>query len=186
MSNYQPCSTPNKTHTFLSQNSFRFYIHKIPDVTYYCQESSIPTVSLPTPKIATPLIPYPVPGDIMNFEPLQIKFLVDSDLMNYKHLFAWIRGMGFPDSHKQFTDEVNKGIEFPRMTENQTLTSDAVMAIYNNTNALISLIEFRDCIVTSLAGLGFTSTNPDVNYLIGEATFVYTSYTFKELDDGSL
>ena len=40
----------------------------------------------------------PIPGDKMEFEDLNVRFLVDENLENYMEIQNWMRGLGFPES----------------------------------------------------------------------------------------
>ena len=161
----------------LSPNGFRFSIARIPEVTYFIQEVALPEISLPAVDQMTPFVRAPTTGDIPEFEELRIQFLVDSMMNNYRALFNWIRGLGFPEKNPQYTAQVKDG-RSRRMSENASASSDATLSILGNTNNVIQTVNFRDCFITSLSTLNFTSTASDVQYLIGAASFRYTLYDF--------
>ena len=50
-----------------------------------------------------------VTGDKLTFETLNITFLVDEELQNYRELWDWIVGMGSPVSHSQWETTLAKG-----------------------------------------------------------------------------
>ena len=54
----------------------------------------------------------PIPGDKIEFGDLTIRFLVDEDLTNYMEIQNWIRGLGFPESPKEFFDLEKEGEEY--------------------------------------------------------------------------
>ena len=43
-------------------------------------------------------------GDTLDFEDLEITFLVNEDLSNYREIHDWMIGIGFPKNNEQFTD----------------------------------------------------------------------------------
>lgn len=166
----------------LSSNGFRFMITRIPEITYFLQEIEIPGISLENPFVKTPLSKYPVPGDMLSFDPLKIKFLVDSTMNNYRALFSWIRGLGFPDNNNQYKEQVQKGKDFYkeyRLSELQSTLSDASLIILGNTNKPIIEVKFTDCVITSLSAIEFSTRTTDVQYLLAQAMFEYQSYDIK-------
>ena len=45
----------------------------------------------------------PLPGTRLEFEDLQVEFLVDEDLQNLMEIHKWLYGIGYPDS---FLDQI--------------------------------------------------------------------------------
>ena len=168
------CPVPTNVNP-LSPNGFMFSLQRIPELTYFCQEVTLPAVALPSVGINTPYVQYPVPGDIVDFSELTVQFLVDAEMTNYRALFKWLTGLGFPENNAQYTAEIQNKMS---LNESAAASSDATLTILGNTNRPIQTIEFKDCIITSLNSLLFTSTSSDVQYLVGNATFRYTLYKF--------
>lgn len=176
MSRLLACPLPTNINP-LSPIGYKFSIERIPEVTYFCQSVDLPEVSLPDVGISTPFVTYPVAGDHMSFGDLTVQFLIDSDMSNYKALFNWLRGLGFPEDHQQYADQVTSIIS-SRLSEVAASSSDATLMILNNSNNVVSTVQFVDCIPSSLSGLSFTSVTQDVQYLVGTATFKYSYYRF--------
>lgn len=169
------CPVPENINP-LSPNGFMFSIARIPELTYFCQEVSIPDVSLPPTDQNTPFVRIPLPGDTLDFGDLTVQFLVDSRMENYKALFNWIRGLGFPENYKQYNDQVTNSFA---ISENAAALSDATLTPLNSSGAAATIL-FKDCVITSLSSLTFASTSNDVQYLVGNATFRYTYFKFEE------
>ena len=87
---------------YASPIQFRFKIAKLPEVEFFIQTANVPSMTLGEGSMATPLVDIPIPGDKVNFGSLDISFLVDENLNNYKELHDWIKGIGFPQNHDQF------------------------------------------------------------------------------------
>lgn len=170
MSRILTCPVPDNISP-LSPNGFLFSIQRLPELTYFCQEATLPSVSLGTADIATPFVKYPLPGEHLDFSDLTVQFLVDAEMKNYKAVFNWLNGLGFPESYDQYTGENTSD----KRVFNADM-SDATLSILNNANVPVQTIQFQDCIPTSLSSLVLTSTSQDVNYLFGEVTFKYTLY----------
>lgn len=176
MSRLLSCPLPTNINP-LSPNGYNFSIARIPELTYFCQEVNLPNISLGSLDIATPLVHYPVAGDMLDFGPLTVQFLVDSSMQNYKAIFNWIRGLGFPEDYKQYTEQVTPNVS-SRLSEVAASVSDATLSILNGSNNSIAIVQFIDCVPLSLESLTFTSITQDVQYLVGSATFKYAYYKF--------
>ena len=86
---------------YMRPNAFKFMIHNLPNVSYFCQAANIPEINLPPADQATPLVDIPHPGDKLQFGSLMIRFLIQENMLNYKELYDWLIGLGFPEDRKQ-------------------------------------------------------------------------------------
>jgi hypothetical protein len=170
------CPIPENTNP-LSPNGFMFSIAKLPELTFFCQDVTLPSISMVTIEQANPFVKIPQPGEMLDFDPLTVQFLVDNKMANYKAIYDWLYALGYPDSNVDAVNysAANLGLA-TRM--NETLFSDATLTILDNTNNPIQTIEFTDVFPSSIQSLTFSSTNNDVQYLVGSATFNYTLYKF--------
>lgn len=145
----------------LSPNGFMLKITKLPDLTYWCQRVSIPTVTLPTAPQATPFVQIKQTGDALDYSDLTVEFLVDSSMSNYIAVHKWMTN------------------GFPGPTPANGTFSDASLHILGTQNEIIQAVRFVDITPVSLEGLTFESTANDVQYLVGSVTFQYTYYEFE-------
>jgi len=160
----------------LSPNGFNFAISKVPDVTFFCQEANLPGITLGDPAFSTPFATAPLPGDHLSYDTLQVKFLIDEQMLNYNVIYNWIVALGFPDSYSQYVTLLAG--DTTAYGELAKTYSDATMQILDANNNVIRTITFTDCFPIALESLTFASTNEGVNYLIGSATFRFTLYEF--------
>jgi len=171
------CPIPNNINS-LQSNGFQFTINKLPDVHYFCQEVTLPTISLPTADAESPLSRVPFAGDKLQFDQLQISFIINEDMSNYKAIYDWLVGMGFPELHEQYkkflSDNINSLVTTPAMAS----YSDAVLTILNSANNAIRTVNFVDLLPVSLGSITFQSTTDNTVYLIGTASFDYNYYYF--------
>ena len=79
---------------YLHPNGFKFQVHNIPHVAFFCQGANIPDISMGFPVQTTPLSDIPYPGDKIAFGDLNIRFLIQEDMTNYKELYDWMIGLG--------------------------------------------------------------------------------------------
>jgi hypothetical protein len=162
--------------TPMSPNGFNFTINKLPELSFFCQQVTLPSLSIGAPEQMTPFSTTPIPGEMATFDQLQVQFLVDSEMKNYKAIHNWLIALSFPENHKQYTNFVNgDDVMYSELAKN---FSDGTLSMLNGTNNIAATVQFIDLFPLSLEGLTFQSTNTDVQYLVGNATFRYTYYKF--------
>ena len=80
---------------YLSPVNFDLSINKLPKTRYFCTAINIPTINMSeTTHDTTLAIQSHLPGDKITFDPLNVKFVVDEDMTNYKEIFNWIMALG--------------------------------------------------------------------------------------------
>ena len=79
---------------FLSSVKFRFTLNRAPKVAFLTNSVNIPGIELGVAKQSTYTNNIPIPGDMMEFNDFNIRFLVDEDLKNYMEIQNWMRGLG--------------------------------------------------------------------------------------------
>ena len=180
---------------YASPTQFKFSILKLPKTEYFCTAVNIPGISLAgTPVQQTMLKDVPLPGDKLNYESLSMTFLVDENLENYQEIHGWLRGLGFPEDHKEFQDTLTSGNDrFPGSTSNVLgdagrtkyappktggLYSDATLSVLSNKNNSVVEVRFSDVFPISLSGLAYNQQATDVDYLTASVTFEYKIYDF--------
>lgn len=170
------CPIPNNVNP-LSPNGFQFNISKLPEVNFFCQQVNLPGILLGAPEMGTPFSIQPIPGDTLTYDTLQLQFLVDEEMTNYMAIYNWIVALGFPQSYDQYVNFVSAD---QRNITNELMRnySDGVLQILNSSNNVAKTIQFRDMFPTAIESLTLASTNTDVNYLIGSATFKFAYYEF--------
>jgi hypothetical protein len=160
----------------LSPNGFNFSISKVPNVTFFCQQASLPGITLGDPSFSTPFSTQPLPGDTLSYEPLTVQFLIDEQMLNYNIIYNWIISLGFPESYSQYTTLLSGDtVQYDELAKNY---SDGVLQILDSNNNPIRTVTFYDVFPTSLETLTFASTNNDVSYMVGSATFKFGHYRF--------
>ena len=77
--------------SILNKNNFKLIIQKTPTVEYYVQTVNIPGLSFN--EVVQPVgagVDAYFPGDKVEFETLNVTFLVDEDLENYQEMYNWM------------------------------------------------------------------------------------------------
>ena len=82
-------ATINKS--ILNKNNFRLLIDRIPTVEYYVQTVNIPGLTMNETIMGSRIgLDGYFPGDKITFDTLDITFLVDEDLANFKEMYDWM------------------------------------------------------------------------------------------------
>lgn len=171
---------------YLKPNGFKFQIHNLPNVSYFCQAANIPAIQLGSPAMPTPLSDIPVPGDKLSYGDLVIRFLVQENMSNYLELYNWLVGLGFPESRDQYI-KWNEGqrYRFPAISEKRLGAlgnfSDADFFILDSDNNPNVKITYYDVFPVSLEGLDFDISSGRTDFLVGIAAFKYRHYTVEAL-----
>ena len=181
---------------YASPIQFRFKCTKLPEVEFTCQTANIPGISLGSASQPTPLVDVAIPGDKLSYQSLDISFLVDENLNNYKEIHDWILGLGFPSNHTQFQDLQTAGSDrFPGSTRSTAATgtnvpqplneggiySDATLTVLNSKNIAKTEIRFENLYPTSLGSLNYDVRATDVDYINASVSFNYMNYDIVQI-----
>ena len=180
---------------YASPTQFRFSIIKLPKVEYFATAANIPGIQLGQANQPTPLKDVPIPGDKLEYDNLNITFLVDENLENYREIHGWLTGLGFPKDNEQFRNLQNAGSDrFPTtknvgvnnelgrvrkaVQDDGGLYSDATLFVLTSKNNANLEVRFRDLYPVSLSGLDYNQQETDIQYLTANVTFAYKIYEF--------
>ncbi len=169
---------------------FKFSINKLPTVEFFTTAANIPGVNLGEAVFPTPFKAIPTQGDELTFENLEIQFLVDEKLTNYREIHKWLVGIGFPKSREQFESFRKEFSEvFPTNTQNKgsilntgnainqaAMYGDANLLVMSSKNNPVIEVRFSDLFPVALSGLQFDQQLTDTTYLTATATFSYKMY----------
>ena len=161
---------------FLSGVGFKFNLTKFPKVDFFSNSARIPELSLELARQSSYLKNIDVPGERLTFGDFTLRFLVDENMENYLSVYNWLKGLGFPESGKQFKDVTtdSDGIRDPKEA-----FCDGTLSILNSNYREVAKVKFNDLFPVSITSLDFDATNTDVQYFTAEATFKYTIYDLK-------
>ena len=182
--------TPIENRNFLSPVGFKFGLKRSPGVAFFCNSANIPDITLGEATQATYLRDIPTPGDKISFGDLQLRFLVDEDLKNYMEIQNWIRGLGFPESLKEFHDlqkegEENIGSNYGELAPHD-IYSDGTLHILSSNLVPKFKVVFNDLFPYTLSTVTFDATDTDIEYFTADVTFKYTIYKITDIDDNDL
>lgn len=145
----------------LTNVQFKLDIHNLPNVTYYVQTASLPAVTLEGGQLPGMRRDVPVPGQKLEFDPLNITFLIDQNLKNYEELYYWMVRIGVEDNFKDMVSDLS--LHFLTGQMNVTRT-----------------IKFIGVWPMTLTEVAVQSDDPDAVQVVGSAVFNYQYFTFSD------
>ena len=175
---------------YVSPTQFKFSIHQLPKVEFFCTAANVPAISLGEAVFPTPYKEIPVMGDTLTYDNLSISFIVDENLENYIEMHDWLTAIGFPKNRNQFSTFRSSTASTPIATQGtsddigdvQPATSargmfgDAILTVLTNKNNPVVEVRFQDIYPVALGALDFTQTSTDVEYISVTADFSYKIY----------
>jgi hypothetical protein len=164
-------------------NHFRFSIAALPDLTFFAQSITIPSITTVTADRPTPFIKIHEVADHLEHSPLQVTYQLDAALQTYRSLLWWIQGYGFPHSYdevKEFREARAKQIPTPYPIARQLEKTEATLLILQpDTDSIIAELNFVDVFPTSLGEVTFAVTDSDAPLLTTTVTFACTTFDLK-------
>lgn len=154
---------------YLNPLEFRISIARLPNVEFFTQQTSVPGVSVS---------PIPVPtrfnntyhyGDEVEYSDLELTFIVDEQMENYREIFNWMIPANFPNNHEQY-----RSIK-------DNLYSDISVIILNSKKNPSIKFNYRNCFPIGLSDVSLTTTDEDVTYPQVTATFKYDTFDIEML-----
>ena len=161
---------------FLTGVAFKFNLTKFPKVDFFSNSARIPELNLELTRQPSYLKNIDIPGERLTYGDLTLRFLVDENMENYISVYDWLKGLGFPESAKEYKDLTT---DKDGQRDNKEAFCDGTLRILNSNYREVAKVKFNDLFPVSLTSLDFDATNTDVQFLTAEATFKYTIYDLK-------
>lgn len=172
---------------FLSPTGFKFILNRAPKVSFFSNSANIPGLTLGVAIQPTYLKDIDTPGDKIQFDDFNLRFIVDEDLKNYLEVQNWIRGLGYPDSLKEIYNlQRQPGRVELKDSNSQDIYSDGTLTILNSNFQPNFKVMFKDLWPYSLTTLDFDATDTDIQYFTAEVSFKYTIYNITDLSGNLL
>ena len=177
---------------YATGTQWRLAFNRLPKVNWFCTAANVPGISLGEASYPTPMKDIMITGDKLTFETLNITFLVDEELQNYRELWDWLVGIGSPRQHSQWKTILDSGDGAVRTFgtpdtdprtkttyEESNLYSDSTLIVYNSKNKAKVNIHFKNMFPTNLSSLEYSQEATDVDYFKATASFRYLYYEFE-------
>lgn len=176
---------------FLQPTGFKFSLERSPKVAFFCNSANIPGMTLGVANQPSYLRDIPTPGDKIDFDDLDLRFLVDENFENYMELYTWIRGLGFPESQQEIFDlqkERKDGKKDHKKISGggMDIYSDGTLLILNSSQNLEFKVVFQDLFPYSLSTIKFDATDSNIEYFTADISFKYTIFNILTPTDKKL
>ena len=165
-----PNSNPRKQPTnvnYLYQTFFRFSIQGFDKFNYFCQAVTLPGFG-PGDAVsqATRFSNLKIPTTKVTFDNLDVTFLVDEDMANWREIQNWMKTIYLVKDHNSI---------LPSFKDH---TSDANLVLLNSAMNPKLQVRFRNLLPVSLSGFEFDSSVTDISPFTATITFAYDYYEF--------
>lgn len=152
----------------LQSSKYLLSFSRITEVQYFCQQVNLPGVSLGQAQYTTPLVDFPIGGNKLTYNALNISFTVNENLSNWTQLYNWFRTFGSP---KSFDDRYKA-----KLQQGGHYYSDATLTILSALNNPIIKIQYYDVFPLSLSDIQFDTMSSADTIITGDASFMYAYY----------
>ena len=153
---------------YLSPSSFDVSIAKMPNVEFFIQTINIPSIqSGPAELQSTLKTLYNIP-DRLVYSDLEMTFIVDENMENYREILSWLEGMGSPQA---------RGDQYrAKLAEVGSFYSDITIIVRNSSKNPNLKFTFTNAFPTALGQIEFDVKQTEVTYATLDATFRYDSF----------
>ena len=176
---YDP-STRFEHQNGLYGNHFRFVLEALPDLTFFAQTITVPSITVPTVQRPNPFTKIQEVGDHLEYGGFTVSYLIDASFKAYSSLYWWIKGYGFPHSYdevKAFREARAKRVGMPRpQVKDLEKTRATLFILQPYTEAIVAEIQYMDVFPTALGDLEFSATDNDAPILKTTVTFACTAF----------
>ena len=159
VSNRNPQNT-----NFLQPTKFLLTFDRVGALQYFCQMVNLPGISLDEATRPTPLVNLYSPGTKLTYNPLNVTFIVDEDLVTWQNLQAWLNQIANPNGFAG------------RNSKPKDNFSDATLTILTNLNNSNLRIYYHNVFPTSISDIDFDTKQSADDIITASATFRYDYY----------
>ena len=179
---YEP-SLIQQTQNTLYANHFKFEIERLPDLSFFVQSASIPSVSTGLALQTNPFSTIHHPGDRLSYGTFEVTYLIDAKFKNYFSLYYWMKGFGFPHDFEEvtrFRDKQRTLVGNVRANPIDLEKTRATMRVLlPDTSAIVAEVLMEEVFPYEMSAVQFTSTDADAPVLTTTCTFSCSSFEVK-------
>lgn len=182
----QPTNTNLTTAT-----QFRFSIIQLPKTEFFIKACTLPGINMGEAIFPTPFRDLPVLPDKLVYDNLEVTFLVDENLENYREIHNWMVGIAFPKERTQFANFRQSNNDRAPASPSQgsrdvvlpdsAMYADATLTVLTNKNNPVVRANFSNVYPVALSGLDYTSAETDSAPIEATVTFQYSIYDFETI-----
>ena len=157
---------------------FKFFLDKIPNVSYFCQAASLPGITAGQAILPNPLRDISVAGDKAQFNEFRIRFIIDEELKNWLEIYNWIVGLTYPEDTEQYKKLYKSGNS---LSSFGGLYSDGSLYILSSHKNAQYKVDFTHLFPITLTDIDMDSSLGDIDAITADVSFQYTTYNINRL-----
>lgn len=163
--------------SFLAPQNFYLQIDDLKDVAFFCQQVQLPSLTGGEVLLSNRLNSSKtfVPGDGLDYGTLDVTFIVDKNLTNYRSILSWLKRINSPDTQEQFN--YNKFSE--TMSNINLICTDAAQEP-------LAEWKFKDAFPIGLDGFTFDASVQDIEYITANVSFRFLYFESLTYNNGAL
>jgi hypothetical protein len=161
----------------LQSAKFIFTIPRLNEVQFFCQAINLPGVNSQSTVQITPFRDMGVPGDKMEYEDLNIEFLLDEELRSWSSIYYWIKGYTQSEAWEDYTN-LNKLSKYSQYEYiNTPQYADAILSTLSSASNKPKVnIHFIDLFPVYLSAIPFDIRVSSAKTMTATATFRFKRY----------
>ena len=156
---------------YLSPVSFKVIIDRMPNVEFFTQKFTSPSISMSPVEQLSPIHRAYQTGDRLEYGEFDLTFVVDENMNNYTEILSWMEGLGSPQSTDQYKQIANS---------KYGTTSDITVIVENSARNSNIKFTFTDCFPIAVSGINLDVTQSDVFYPEASVSVRYTNMTIED------
>ena len=157
---------------YLSPASFTISIARLPNVEFFAQTLTIPSIQTSPVEVANPLKALYATGDRLAYGDLDLSFVIDEDMENYLEILRWLEGIGTPASSDQYKSLA---------ASKDGITSDIRVIVQNSHKNPNMEFIFTDAFPTSMGSVELDITQSEIVYPKAIVSFRYNNFKVNKL-----
>lgn len=159
---------------YLYQTFFRLQIPLFPKLNYFCQRVTLPGFGTSSPiDRPTRFASLKIPETRVTFDNLEVTFLVDKNLENWREIQNWMKRIYLVKDHNSI------------LPNSKDHTTNANLILLNSAMNPNLQVQFNNLFPVSLTGFDFDSSVTDFTPFTATVTFAYDTYEFVDPESGS-
>ena len=159
---------------YLSPLEFQVTVKRLPEVEFFTQALEIPSLTTAGLVVDKPFNYTHITPNKVSYSNLNLSFIVDESMKNYKSVMDWITGVSFPQNYNQFKNVKDS---------EEGLTSDISIIMLNSNKNPNIIVNFIECFPISLSPIRLDTTAQQLIYPTAIASFTYTYFTIEQFNN---
>jgi hypothetical protein len=160
----------------LSGSHFTFTIPEYNNLNFNIQTVNLPSVQSTPKELPTPVGPTHFAGDKLSYEVLEIGFIVDESLNDWREIYNWLRALATTNILE------NSIITNQYVNYDKPLYTSGTLLILTNSLHVNITCNFTNLFPISLTGINFSTKDVEDRKIFANAQFAFDTYDLKVND----